>query len=54
MYISLQYWDIASSCCAPVDKVVVESEVENEGFELSLELETSISVLALARLEDVS
>jgi hypothetical protein len=35
----------------PVDKVVVEAKVKDEGLELCLELEPSVSGLALAGLK---
>lgn len=38
----------------PVYEVVVESEIENKGLELCLELDASVTVVAKSRLKDVS
>ena len=37
----------------PVDKVVVESKVENEGLQLRLQLQAGVAIVAVARLKDV-
>lgn len=37
----------------PVDEVVVESEVKNEGLELGLQLQAGVAIFAETRVKDL-